>query len=69
MWAGAALDLREVGLADGFAAAFGLNGADELLLGHGATEAAEVAFDFTEVADFVAEFHGYCKLQYLYRNP
>src|SRR6202012_1948990 len=28
----------------------------------------EVAFDFTEVADFVAEFHDYCKSQYLYRN-
>ena len=68
VWACSALDLGEVGLADGFAVAFGLDGADELLLGHGAVEAAEVAFDFTEVADFVAEFHSYCKSQYLYRN-
>ena len=38
-------------------AVFLLDGADELLLGHGAVEAAEVAFDFAEVTDFVCEFH------------
>ena len=66
------LDLREVGLADAAVPVrplgISLDGADELLLGHGAVEAAEVAFDFAEVADFVAEFHGYCRSQYLYRN-
>ena len=35
-----------------------LDGADELLLGHGAVEAAEIAFDFAEITDFFAEFHG-----------
>src|SRR5277367_3273471 len=65
MRTGAALDLREIGLADGgFAVAVGLDGADELLLGHGAIEAAEAAFDFTEIPNFVAELHGYCRSQY-----
>jgi hypothetical protein len=62
--AGAALDLREIGLADGgFAGLFAggvlqLDGADELLLGHGAVDATEVALDFAEITDFVCEFHG-----------
>jgi hypothetical protein len=30
-----------------------LNGANELLLGHGAAKATEVALDFAEVTDFV----------------
>ena len=58
---GAALDLREIGLTEGgFAVGclgIGLNSADELLLGHGAVEAAKAAFDLAEIADFVAEFH------------
>ena len=63
MWPGAALDLREVGLADSrpvFAAAgfvgF-LNGPDQLLLGHRPVEAAEIAFDLAKIANFVAQFH------------
>jgi hypothetical protein len=55
-----ALDLGEVRLANGSAvgrSGIGLNGADKLLLGHGAIEATEVAFDFAKIADFVAEFH------------
>jgi hypothetical protein len=70
--AGAALDLREIGLAKGgFAVGcfgVGLDGADQLLLGHGAVEATKAALDLAEIADFVAEFHGYCRSQYLYRN-
>jgi phosphopantothenoylcysteine decarboxylase / phosphopantothenate---cysteine ligase len=61
MGPGSALDLREIGLTDGGLAVggpgIGLDGADELLLGHGAIEAAEVALDFPEVTDFVAELH------------
>ena len=64
MGAGAALDLREVGLADRGSVLLPvarfcwiLDGADQLLLGHGPVEAAKIAFDFTEVTDFVAEFH------------
>ncbi len=65
--AGAGFDLREVGLGDGLAAGLVGDGADELLLGHGAVEAAEGAFDFAEVTDFVGELHGrYCDLQYVY---
>ena len=58
--AGSALDLREVGLTDGFAVGrtgIGLDGADELLLGHGPVEASEVAFDLAEITYFVAELH------------
>ena len=61
MGPGPAFDLREVGLTDGGLAIggprIGLDGANELLLSHGAIEAAEVALDFPEVTDFVAEFH------------
>jgi hypothetical protein len=61
--AGSALDLGEIGLADGglfaavFRGIFGLDGSYEFLLGHGAVEAADVSFYFAEVADFFAEFH------------
>ena len=73
MGPGSAFDLREIGLTDGGlavgCAGIGLDGADQLLLGHGAIEAAEVALDFPEVTDFVAEFHfDYYRSQYLYRN-
>ena len=69
MWPRAALDLREVRLADGrtvFATAgFGLiglligflDGTDQLLLCHCAVEASKIAFDLTKIADFVAQFH------------
>src|SRR5260370_13013570 len=69
MRSSAALDLREIGLADRRAvfaiAGFGLagllvgflDGPDELLLGHGAAAAAEIAFDLAKVANFVAQFH------------
>ena len=52
----AALDLREVGLADRRVHLLA-NGAHQFLLRHGAVESAEGAFDFAEVADFLAEFH------------
>jgi len=61
MRAGSAFDLREIGLTEGGLAVgcpgVGLDGPDELLLSHCAIEAAEVALDFTEVADFIAEVH------------
>ena len=61
MGPGSAFDLREIGLTDGGLAVggprIGLDGADELLLGHGAIKAAEVALDFPEVTHFVAELH------------
>jgi hypothetical protein len=65
----AALDLREIRLADRssvFAAAgFGLvgfligflDGSDQLLLGHGPVETAKISFDLAKITDFVAQFH------------
>ena len=74
VWAGAAFDLGEIGLANGglaglFAGAILLlDGADQLLLGHSAVEAAEITLDFAEITDFIAQLHGYYKSQYLYRD-
>ena len=73
MGASSAFDLRKVGLTNGGLAVgcprIGLDGADQLLLGHSTIEAAEIALDFAEIPDFVAELHGsYCRSQYLYRN-
>src|SRR5579864_301871 len=56
MGAGAALDLREIGLADALAHLL-LDGADNLLLGKGAAVAAQRAFHFAQVADFLPELH------------
>src|SRR5258708_913401 len=56
MRARAALNLREIGLADG-GVHFRANGADQLLLGHSAIEAAKGAFDLAKVADFLAKLH------------
>ena len=52
----AALDLREIGLADG-APDLLLEQADDLELGELAVEAAERALDLAEVAEFFAEPH------------
>ena len=59
----AALDLREIRLADrGFARLLAggvllLDGADQLLLSHGTVEPAEIAFYLAQITDFVAELH------------
>lgn len=54
--AAAILDLRDVGLADGFAGLFP-DRLDEFELGHGTSQIAQRAFDLAEVADFVAQCH------------
>jgi len=53
---GAALDLREVGLADGLPQ-FILDGADHFLLGHLAIVAAQGALHLAEIAEFLSELH------------
>jgi hypothetical protein len=54
--AGSGLDLGDVGLGQG-GSGVRLDGADELLLGHGAVEAAEGSLHLTEIAKFVRELH------------
>ncbi len=63
MWAGTTLDLRQVGLADRrlarllAAGVLLLDGTDRLLLGHSAIKAPQVALDFSQIPDFVAQLH------------
>jgi len=47
----------------------GLHDLNQLLLGQRTVETAQVAFDFPETADFVAQLHMHCGSRYLYRNP
>src|SRR5437867_879367 len=68
MWPRAALDLREVGLADRDAH-LALDRIRERLLGHFAVEATESALDIAEEAELFAESHNKsqytnCNLQY-----
>src|ERR1700678_892475 len=56
VWPGAALDLRQVRLAE-TSAHFFLERAGEILLGHLAAEPAQRAFDEAQVSKFFAEFH------------
>src|SRR5579862_5910096 len=62
MRAGAAFNLREIGLAEA-SAHFLFEGAGEVLLGHLAAEAAEGALDESEVTKFFAEFHWVCRAE------
>ncbi len=52
----AALDLREVGLADGLAG-LGANALLHLLLGKGPIQAAEGTFDLAKVTNFFSQRH------------
>jgi hypothetical protein len=63
MRAGAAFNLREVGLAERFAE-FLPDGGRHFLLAHLASEAAEVALDGSQRPDFLAQRH--CNSQYTY---
>jgi hypothetical protein len=54
----AALDLRQIRLADAVALAqFLANGPNQFQLRHGALEPAKRSFDFAEVTDFFAQLH------------
>ena len=54
----AAFDLREIGLADALAfAQLGANGAHQFELRHGTAQTAQRAFDFAQVANFLAQLH------------
>src|SRR6266511_2857400 len=52
----AALDLREIRLADRFAQFF-LDGSNNLLLCHRSSQSAKGSLDFAHVSEFGAEFH------------
>src|SRR5260370_24192899 len=52
----AVLDLRQIGLADG-PLRLGLDGADDLLLGHVTTQASEGALDQPQVPEFFTKPH------------
>jgi len=56
VWTLAALDLREVGLADGLAG-LGVNALLQLLLRKGPIQAAERTFDLAKVANFFTHRH------------
>jgi hypothetical protein len=63
MGSSAALNLREVGLADGrsglaIAGFVGfLDGSNQFQLSHGPAESPEIAFDFAKITNFVAQLH------------
>ena len=56
VWPRAALDLRQVRLADG-APQFVMDRVDDLLLRHLASQAAQRAFDLAQVTNFLAQLH------------